>query len=103
MATPIRISVPHELGRAEARRRIEGGFSKLASQFPGGASVGTQRWDGDRMAFSIVAMAQTVSGTVEVLDSSVTFDIELPGLLGRIAGAFKDRLQKAGQRLLTRE
>jgi putative polyhydroxyalkanoate system protein len=100
MTTPIRVSIPHQLGRAEARRRIETGFSKLASQLPGGAKLCNQSWEGDRLAFSLAALTQTVSGSVEVLESTVTIEIELPGLLGQIAGAFKDRLQKAGQLLL---
>ena len=103
MTTPLRVTIPHQLGRAEARRRIETGFSKLADQFPGGASVCNQRWEGDRLAFSIAVLGQTVSGSVEVLEATVTIDIELPGLLGTIAGAFRGRLQKAGQLLLTRD
>jgi hypothetical protein len=103
MSTPIRVSIPHQLGRAQARSRIETGFSKLARQLPGGAAVCDQRWDGDRLAFSIAVMGQTISGSLEVLDTAVTMDIVLPGLLGQIAGAFKDRLQKAGQLLLTRD
>ena len=102
MGTPIRVSIPHQLGRAEARRRIETGFSQLAAQLPGGVNVGPPRWDGDRLAFSIEALRQTASGSIDVLENTVTIEIELPGLLGRIAGAFKDRLQKAGQLLLTR-
>jgi hypothetical protein len=103
MATPLRISIPHQLGRAEARRRIETGFSQLASQLPGGARVAEQHWEGDRLAFGLSAMGQAVSGSIDVADTLVTMDIELPGLLGQIAGAFKDRLQRAGQLLLTRD
>jgi len=103
MSTPIRISMPHQLGRAEARRRIETGFSKLADQLPGGARVFEKHWDGDRLTFSLAALGQTISGSLDVLDATVTMDIELPGLLGQIAGAFKDRLQKAGQLLLTKD
>lgn len=103
MTTPLHISIPHQLGRAEARRRIEDGFSKLAEQLPGGASVHDPHWEGDRLAFRIAAMTQTVTGRVEVLDHAVMIDIDLPGLLGQIAGAFKDRLRKAGQLLLTKD
>jgi hypothetical protein len=103
MGTPIRVSIPHQLGRAEAHRRIESGFSKLADQLPGGAKVCEKRWEGDRLAFSIAALGQTISGSLDVLDATVTMDIELPGLLGQIAGAFKDRLKKAGQLLLTKD
>ena len=37
MATPITVSIPHQLGRAEARRRIDGGFAKMIQLLPGGA------------------------------------------------------------------
>ncbi|UUX95932.1 polyhydroxyalkanoic acid system family protein [Aquabacterium sp. J223] len=94
MNSPLRLSIPHQLGRVEARRRIENGFSTFAGQLPGGAKVRDQRWDGDRLTFSVEAMMQTVSGSVEVLDTDVTLDLQLPGLLGQIAGAFKERLQR---------
>lgn len=103
MAEPVRVSIPHQIGRAEARRRIEAGFGKLFQQLPGGGGAGQQRWDGDRLEFSVTAMAQTISGSIDVLDTSVTIEVQLPGLLGQIAGAFKGRLQKAGQLLLTKE
>lgn len=102
MTTPLRVSISHQLGRAEARRRIDTGFAKLANQLPGGVRVNDQRWDGDRLRFSVAALAQSLSGSVEVLETTVTIDVDLPGLLGPIGGLFKDRLQKAGRLLLTR-
>jgi hypothetical protein len=54
--------------------------------------------------FSVAAMGHTVSGTLDVLDSSVTMAINmLPGVLGKIAGIFAGRLQKAGQLLLKKD
>ena len=104
MATPITLSIPHELGRAEARRRIETGFANLIRQLPGsGGGACSERWDGDRLSFSITGLGQTVSGTVDVLDAAVTMEIVLPGVLGLIASGLKQRLQKAGQLLLTRK
>ena len=103
MATPITISIPHQLGRVEARRRIEAGFAKMASQVPGSTGASSERWDGDRLTFSLAAMGQTVGGVITVLDAAVTMEIELPGVLGMIAGSLKDRLQKVGQLLLTKK
>lgn len=102
MSTPLHVTIPHQLGRAEARRRIEHGVAKLADQLPGGASVHDPHWEGDRLAFRIAALGQAVAGSVEVLEASVAIEIELPALLGQIAGTFKDKLKKAGQLLLTR-
>lgn len=70
------------------------------SHIPGGARVSSQQWEGDRLTFSIASMGQTVAGVLDVLDAAVAVEIELPGWLGTIAGAFRGRLQKAGQKLL---
>jgi hypothetical protein len=103
MPTPITISIPHQLGRAEARRRIESGFAKIIQQLPGGAGSCTERWDGDRLAFSVTAMGQTITGVIDVLDAAVAMEIQLPGVLGLVASGLKERLKNAGQLLLRKE
>jgi hypothetical protein len=103
MATPLTVSIPHQLGRAEARRRIESGFTNMIRQVPGTGSAFSQTWDGDRLSFSIAVMGQPINGTVDVLDAEVKMEIELPGILGMIAAGLKGRLQKAGQLLLTKK
>jgi len=100
--TPLTISIPHQLGRAEARRRIETSFVTVLRQLPGGSSC-TEHWEGDRLSFSVGGMGQAISGAVEVLDATVTIQIQLPGMLGAIAGVLKGKLQKAGQLLLTKK
>jgi len=103
MAAPITVTIPHQLGRAEAHRRIETGFAKLVNLLPGKTGASSERWDGDQLTFSAAALGQTVSGVITVLDNVVTMEIELPGLLGMIANGIKDRLHKAGQLLLTKK
>lgn len=96
----ISVSIPHKLGRSEARRRIESGFASVVRQVPGGGGTCSEKWEGDRLVFRIGAMGQTISGVLDVLDDSVTMDVELPGVLGMLAGAVKAKLQSAGQLLL---
>jgi Putative polyhydroxyalkanoic acid system protein (PHA_gran_rgn) len=103
MASPIFISIPHQLGRAEARCRIEGGFAKIINLLPGSTGAPTQRWDGDRLIFSVAALGQTVSGVIQVLDATVTMELELPPVLRVLASGVKERLQKIGQLLLTKK
>ena len=103
MATPISISIPHQLGRVEARRRIDAGFAKLVGQLPGSSGNVRQRWEGDRLVFSVSGLGQTVSGVVEVLDAAVTMELQLPAALAMIAGALKERVRSAGQLLLTKQ
>ena len=74
----------------------------MIRQLPGSGGACTERWEGDRLVFSVSGLGQTVAGVVEVLDAEVAMDLELSGLLGAIASGLKGRLQQAGQRLLAR-
>lgn len=103
MSKAITINIPHELGRAEARRRIEDGFGRFATQMGGVAGALTKDWDGDRMNFSLQAMGQAISGVIEVAETTVRLEVLLPNLLGMIAGKLKGRLQKEGQLLLEKK
>lgn len=103
MPTPITVSIPHQIGRAEARRRIQDGFGEIAHLLPGKGGASSEHWDGDSLTFSVAAMGQTVAGVINVFDTEVRMEIELPGVLGIIASRFRDRLQKVGQLLLTKK
>ena len=95
------VNIPHKLGAAEARRRLEGKFSTLADKIPGGQGAHiVERWDGDRMHFSATAMGQEVSGLIDVLESNVRMELTLPALLAAMAGMIKGPIEKAGQKLL---
>ena len=103
MTTPLSISIPHQLGRAEARRRIEAGFAKMLGQLPGIGGNVSQRWDGDRLTFAASGLGQGLSGVIVVLDASVTMELGLTGMLGMLAGGLKGRIEQAGRLLLTKK
>lgn len=99
MSKPLVVSIPHELGRAEARRRIETGVSQLVGQISAVGSL-KQAWEGDLLRFSLQAVGQTVSGTVLVAEREVRLEILLPAILAMIAGRLKGKLQDEGRVLL---
>lgn len=103
MTKAITINIPHELGRAEARKRIDEGFERFSKQMGGVAGAVTKTWDGDRLAYSLNAMGQSISGTIEVMEQVVKLEVLLPNLLGMIAGKLKGRLQTEGQLLLEKK
>ena len=74
----------------------------ISRQLPGVGNCG-QRWDGDRLTFSVAALGQSISGVIDVLDAAVAIQIELPGVLGMIANGLEARLRNATQLLLTKE
>ena len=103
MAKPIIVSIPHALGRAEARRRIEAGFGDFSRHLGGGAGAFSKTWTGDRLDFSLQAMGQSITGLLDVSDDAVRVEVMLPGFLSMIAGKVKGTLQKEGQLLLEKK
>lgn len=104
MSKPIQISIPHELGAAEARRRIEGRFARIADQVPGmGMAKIRESWTGDRMHFYAKALGQEMSGHVDVLDREVRMEVQLPVMLAMLADSLRGRLGQAGRRLLEKK
>jgi putative polyhydroxyalkanoate system protein len=102
MSKAVTVTIPHELGRAEAKRRVETGFGDL-SRHLGGLGAVTQSWDGDRLAFSFATMGQAITGAIDVADRSVRIEVLLPNLLALMADKVKGRLQKEGQLLLEKK
>lgn len=98
--TPITVTIPHKLGVAEARRRIDDGFGQLEKQFGGSLAQVERRWDGDRLVFSARALGQTLRGWMLADATEVRIEVLLPGLLGMLAGKIKGGLQKQGRILL---
>lgn len=103
MGRPLTASVPHKLGRDEARRRIEGGFTALQRNMTGGLGglVSFQRrWEGDRLHFEGGSLGQRVSGRLDVLEDTVQIEVDLPELLAAIADKVLGRLKQGTRKLL---
>jgi putative polyhydroxyalkanoate system protein len=101
MAKTLTVFIPHSLGAAEARRRLEHGLAKLGDDLPGGGLGDIkQTWTGDTLNFSAIAAGQTIAGAIQVLADKVKLDIDLPGLLGMFAGQIKRKIEERGQLLL---
>ena len=99
MTAPLIVSIPHRLGREEARRRLQSGLTKAASRVPA-LSVDEERWDGDRMAFRVRALGQAAAGFVDVAEDHVRLEVTLPWLLQRFAEAAQKAIQQGGRLLL---
>ena len=93
-------SVPHQLSRAEAKRRIQDGIQDLHRRQ--GALLGGIRetWRGDVLDFSGLVMGQSISGHLFVEDQAVRIEVALPGLLGMAAAALKPMIERQGRYLL---
>ena len=99
MTQPIEVDLPHSLGKDEARRRIANNVHKLQEHIPGGAQV-QSGWTGDQLNLDVAAMGQSVTATIDVMDSKVRLKVLLPPMLGMFSGIIQGALQKKGGALL---
>lgn len=103
MAEKITVNVPHKLSRDEARQRIDSGFAKVQEQIAGKAVEVEQNWQSDTMSFRAGAFGQAITGTLKVLDDHVLIEVDLPWLLAKMSGVFRDKLKNGTQLLLDKK
>jgi hypothetical protein len=103
MGRPVSVSIPHSLGKDEARRRIEQGFGRMRQQMSGGMAAMLafqERWEGDQLYFEAGGLGQKVTGRVDVRPDCVQIELDLPELLAALAERITGTLQQEGQKML---
>jgi putative polyhydroxyalkanoate system protein len=103
MSKAIAVTIPHELGRAEARRRVDKGFASFSQHMGATTAVLSRTWTGDQLSFTFAALGQGISGTIDVGDAAIRLEVLLPNLLAMVAGRVKGRLKEQGQLLLEKK
>ena len=103
MSKPLVVSIPHNLGKTEAARRLQTGVSQLKTQFGGQIASVEEQWQGDGMTFKVGGMAQTVSGHLDVMEDSVRVEVQLPWVLAMVAEKAKGFIQKQGTLMLEKK
>ncbi len=100
MTEPLVISIPHRLGRAEARRRLDSSIDRLRPELARYVSALDLNWEADRLNFQARALAQAITGRLDVLDDKVRLEIDLPWLLRLLGRTITRQVRGRGRELL---
>jgi hypothetical protein len=100
MSQPLIVSIPHRLGREEARRRIESGISRIRPELANLVSTFDYSWNDDTLDFTAVAMWQTIIGRLAVLDDAVRIEIDLPWLMRMLGDTIAKQVRGRGIAML---
>jgi hypothetical protein len=101
MSAPLIVSIPHRLGREEAKRRLKDGLTRAAASMPV-LQVEEERWEEDRLIFRVRALGQAASGYLDVAEDHARLEVTLPWLLQRFAKAAQAAIRNRGNLLLTK-
>jgi hypothetical protein len=94
------ISVPHNLGRQEARRRVADSVDKVHARYATTVGNIEQSWTDDRLDFAVTALGQRITGWLEVQDKAVQIRVLMPWLLARIAEKLRPQIEDEARRVL---
>lgn len=102
MPRPVTITISHDLGKDEARKRLREGFDKIKNQMTGGMMFKfTEDWSSeDTLNFQARGLGQNITGQVDVFPKHVRIEVVLPSLLATIAETITGRVEKEGRLLL---
>jgi hypothetical protein len=109
MARPVTVTIPHSLGKDEARRRIDVGFGQMRQQLASGlGAMGAMlsfqdRWEGDRLYFEGGGLGQKLTGRLDVRSDCVQVEVDLPEILAALADRIRGTIQSEGQKLLEKK
>lgn len=103
MSRPLVVSIPHNLGKAEALRRIRDGIGQVQTRFAQHLTVNRESWEGNRLDFDVTALRQSLSGSITVEESSVTLDVQLPWVLSVLAEKAKALIARQGTLMLEKK
>jgi hypothetical protein len=102
VSDPITVTISHQLGRDEAKRRLENGLGYIRDQLIAFVSPAEYGWTGYRLDFSIAAMRQSIIGSIHVEDHVVRVELGLPFLLKILSESIIGRVHSEGVLLLNK-
>ena len=103
MSKPLVVSVPHQLGREEAVRRLKDGLRWAREKYGAIVSIEREDWSDNQLDFRVATLGQSASGVIDVSDTDVTLSVQLPWLLAKFAEKAQTMLQKQGHLLLEKK
>jgi len=104
MGRPVTVTIPHQLGREEARKRVDASLDQFKAQL-GSAGLGNiqHAWAQDQLGFRAKALGQNITGHIDVRDSDLQIEVMLPGLLGGFAEKIAGKLKQQGGLLIEKK
>ena len=100
MSQPVIVTIPHRLGKDEARRRLQAGLSNVRSHVSDSFVMLKDAWAGDHLDFQASLLGQSTTGSVDVADDHVRLEVQLPWVLAVLANKAKALVKRQGQLML---
>ncbi|HEV2128862.1 MAG TPA: polyhydroxyalkanoic acid system family protein [Thermomicrobiales bacterium] len=94
------MQIPHSLSKEEAQSRVQGMITNLKEQYGDRISDLNEEWHGDTGQFSFRAMGYKLAGTLQVTESDVRVNGDIPWAAKPFQGTIEATIRERTERLL---
>jgi hypothetical protein len=99
----IDVSIPHRLGKAEAKARLQAGTQQLRTKFGPQLAQVNETWVNDHADFAFTVMGQSLTGRLDVEDAAIKVSVDVPWMLAMLADKVRGKIEQEGRRLLEKK
>jgi len=100
MSKSIVVTVPHTLGKDEARRRVASEIEQLKNAYVDKFAHTEVNWVDDAVDIRVVALAQEAKAHILVAEDSVRIEVLLPWILASLAARVESQLTTTARETL---
>ena len=90
----MKVVKAHNMTKEAAKSKVDADFPKLMSGFDETVSDVTCSWQDDLMAFSFHARGFDFKGTLNVTDTELAIDLDIPLMLRAFQGLVQERMEE---------
>ena len=94
----LNLTVPHSLGKTEARSRLEAFAGRVRARYEGQVKNVNESWEGDTLAFGFRTLGMNVDGRLTVQEDRLDLDGTIPFsammFKGKIESTIREELEK---------
>lgn len=94
----VQLTIPHQLGQAEALSRLQGLLAKVKNRYQNQVSDLKETWNDNVVQFSFTTYGFNVAGQMTVEPADVRFDAKVP----MAAMMFKGKIEQTLREEITR-
>lgn len=100
MSNSIVITLPHRLGAEEAKRRIVEGIELLRRNYLDKLAYSEANWNGDTANLRVVALGQTATAQIYVMNDALRIEVQLPWILAALTSKIQGVLTTSAEESL---
>ena len=93
MSRSIVMTFPHELGVAEAKRRISERFDLMKREYVDKVGRADMTWVGDVAHLRVAALGQNATAEIDIKRADIRIEVHLPWLLAAMANKVEGLLK----------